>query len=396
VQAAEERRRLRRLEEEEESKAYKLLLAQQQQLGEGDHLLDSSQERFNNQHPPPHTLGACFFGLLLLCTSVGFYFLFTRVLDPVSETFLNDFPLTVIFLGFLTLGFLSSIAVLIRDWCRPCKSSDPEHFTLYHIAWAGLTEVFIVGLVMMFWYLNDIGMCAEVTNQCAVIFSLDLILLVLFTIPWYHERSDISMAIFVVIIGAATTLLFWDEAQHWEWDDFKVHYKEVLVVAGGVVALALAVMSLRKSMSHGESGYFHLLQAHMFFGTVFSLAPVLALEIIPSWKSGYLFHFITWDTLWRLVVCFSFVVVFLYALKGLSRYSDALTTGYSAKLSALLPHLAKLIEDLVKNGDFKSWAPLKIAAFCVVLLCLAYWFVRVPLLNFCWKRKHKTYQRLDD
>lgn len=43
------------------------------------------------------------------------------------------------------------------------------------------------------------NLCEKAYNQCVTIFSGDFLLLLLFTLPWYRERTDEAMAVFVFV-----------------------------------------------------------------------------------------------------------------------------------------------------------------------------------------------------
>lgn len=113
----------------------------------------------------------------------------------LSAALVISFPLTAASFAHLLLWIFSVIALSIRCCCKGRETTTAAHW-----GWAFLTEIFFIGTVLQMWYLWEYhGLCSTSYNQCVTIYSIDLILVMLFTLPWYRERTDVAMAIFVFV-----------------------------------------------------------------------------------------------------------------------------------------------------------------------------------------------------
>lgn len=146
-------------------------------------------------------------------------------------------------------------------------------------------------------------------------------------------------------------------------------------------------------------------------------------EVVPDYNElKAIFESFTVATAFRYIASFSFFSVFIISIKGLARYSDAITSHYTVKvstiafnfltllkLSILAPIVARILEVVIKQDGINApWKniildhPVKSAgviifgAVCILqpgtYFCqaLAYWFVRIFTLTCCFNRKNRN------
>lgn len=346
----------------------------------------------------PNVCASFLMGLVVLASFVGFVYFELYEAQTVVTFLVAPFPLTAATLAHALLWVFSLISVLIKCCVRGCSGN--ERIAFHHWGWAFLAEIFFVGSGLLMWYLwqpsKDHSRCFESYNECVVLFSVDLVLLMLFTIPWYHERTDVAMGIFVFVIGVANGLLLWDLEQT-QFSFSRAHWEALVTISAIVLSLTIAMMLVRKSMSPADASIAHLLFAHTTLGFVLTAAATTALEVIPNWSAmkAYFKDF-NWDISWRYIVAFAIFSLFILSLKGLARYSDSLTTHYTFKLSILLPLVARIlqvtIEDDGMHADWKNIIrdhPVKSAGVLIFVAAFLYWFIRVFTLTCCFYRKHR-------
>jgi len=336
-------------------------------------------------------------GLILLASFVGYLFFSQYISDSPVSAFVTTFPLSTLSFSFGLHWVLSFVSFLIK-----CCASTGKSATCVHFAWAFLNEIFFVGTILLVWYLAEsTGWCQNERNQCVVFFTLDSVILLLFTIPWFQERTDIAMAVFTIFIAASSGLLLWDVNEPWTWGVFKGNWKPFVTISGTVLSLVFTAMCLRKSMSHYEGNLIDLLFAHMTFGLLFMTGSAIGLELKEDWQVfKYMLGSFDWAMTWRYLVLFALFTTFLFSVKSLARFSDSLTTHYTFKLSVLLPIVVYTIKDVLQaEGIHADWKkiiethPIPTAGIIAFLIAFIYWFVRIFTLGCCFNRKYNIVKR---
>jgi len=241
------------------------------------------------------------------------------------------------------------------------------------------------------WQIGHVGQ-PFLSNYFVLFDSLKLGLVLMLSFFWPTQRSDIAMAIFVLLSMGSNVMGFWNESYPWNWSDWKGEYWFSFVSYAFETALfVLASFALRCSANTFESSYPQLVWIHSSFGLLFSAAAAIGLEVVPNWE---LFKGV-WKLLdltmsWQLLLLMAFPIAFMAGLVALARWSDLLTTAFTVQLAFLLLFTGPFFSALRLAPvpiDFIKLNPLLTAGVALALVILIYWFVRIFTLKCCWRWK---------
>lgn len=412
-----------------------------------------SQEEMNQRLTKPSVLASILCGLLMLMATLAFQS--SRYLNAHN----NELPHNLHYpnnsmannvmgwgLFFTKTAFAHLILLIIIlpfsliDCSKPFSKKHQEQaqyqaqsldgststrrppFSSLHVFFALIAPVLLVGLETLAIYTYSLlshttnfnGAVISISfqwNMFALFLSANILLLSAYCLAWYPERpvspwSGVLSEIFVFLAVAALLLVSWDTRVPWDWEQWGPAYWNYYISYTGVTLLWGGVILAYRVCLATKMPFTHVTAFVLGFGFIVSCVPAVIFEVLPN-PNDYYIQFVSlfqgnpYVNNYELVDV-GVIVCFMVALIGLSRFSDALTTGFAVALSWLVMVIEPTVETVIYKamrfgaGEYYIFAEAHrvfTAGVAATVLVLFYFFFRVLTMTCLygfWAKKLKT------